>query len=100
MSEEIFSHKETRPNGDIIECRIWKVPISKHNPDGLDYSCVFIRGGKRLIGYDNSEGHESKGTTHHKHVKDRILSYEFEDIWKLIEDFDKDVEKIENGLIQ
>lgn len=53
--EEIFHHKHTEENGDIIEMKISKVPTSKQNPEGITYSLVCIRKGKRLIGYSNCE---------------------------------------------
>lgn len=80
--------------------KIIRVPKSDKNPEGISYSLVYIRNGKRLLGYDNFEGHEKEGNIHHKHIKDRIIPYEFRDEWKLIEDFNNDVEKIKSGVIQ
>jgi hypothetical protein len=61
--ELLFYRKNIEPNGDIIEMKIWQVPRSKDKPHGLKYSLVYIRDGKRLIGYDNAE---SKGD--HRHL--------------------------------
>lgn len=97
--EEFLVYKFTEENGDIVEARITKVPISVRFPEGIKYSCVYIRNGKRLIGYDNSEG-DQQGPNHHKHIKDRIAGYEFVDVWKLLEDFNEDIEKIKRGTIQ
>ncbi len=72
---------------------VYKVSKSEQNPDGISYSFVFIRDGERLIGYDNFEGHGEIGR-HHKHIKDRIIKYEFVDEWKIFEDFNEDIEKI------
>jgi len=54
----------------------------------LKYSLVFIRGNKRVLGYDNAEG---KGA--HKHLGDRELPYKFTTVKKLFKDFYKDLEE-------
>lgn len=90
----VFEHKYAEPNGDIIEIRISEMEINKDYPEGVRYSFVYIRDGKRLIGYDNYHG---KG--HHRHVKEREEPYEFIDAWKIFEDFNEDIEKIKNGVI-
>ena len=100
MAEEIFTYRETREHGDIIEMRILRVPPSPQNPEGVSYSCVYIRDGKRLVGYDNFEGHEKEGLRHHRHIRERIVPYEFSDEWTLIRDFMEDVEKIDRGVIK
>ncbi len=97
MTEEIFSHKHIEEDGGIIEIRILKVPKTEKNPEGIAYSLVYIKNGARIIGYDNFEGHEKENMRHHKHVRDRILPYDFIDEWKLVEDFTEDVEKIKKG---
>ena len=81
-------------NGDIVEMRIWEVPSSKRAPSGLKYSLVYIREGKRIIGYDNAEG---KGP--HRHYKGREFAYDFRDVDNLIKDFHEDVEKVRRGLL-
>ena len=88
----LFHRKNIEPNGDIVEMTIWKVPHSKDKPHGLKYSLVYIRGGKRIIGYDNAE---RKGD--HKHYKDNIFPYHFKDVETLIKDFYGDVEKTKRG---
>ena len=88
----IFYRKNIEPNGDIVEMRIWKVPHSKRAPSGVKYSLVYIREGKRIIGYDNAEG---KG--HHRHYKGREFVYDFQDVDNLIKDFYGDVERIKRG---
>ena len=90
--ELLFHRKQIESNGDIIEMKIWKVPYSKERPHELKYSLVYIREGKRIIGYDNAEG---KG--YHKHYRSAEHVYHFKDIDTLIEDFYSDVEKIKRG---
>ena len=98
MPEVIFSHKYEENNGDTVEIRISTVPVSKEHPKGILYSCVYVREGKRLIAYDNYGEH---GTfNHHRHIKDHIESYDFIDQWKLLQDFNEDVQKIKEGIIK
>jgi hypothetical protein len=85
----IFYRKNIEPNGDIVEMKIWKTPSSKRSPSGLKYSPVYIREGKRIMGYDNAE---DKG--HHRHYKGREFAYDFRDVDKLVKDFYEDVEKV------
>ena len=74
MKAELLHHtKKVNPDGDIIEIKIWKVPVSDDKPFGVKYSLVFVRDGKRVICYDNAEG---KGD--HKHIGDRELPYNFQ----------------------
>ena len=88
----IFYRKNLEPNGDIVEMRIWKIPISKRLPSGLKYSLVYIREGQRIIGYDNAEG---KG--HHRHYRRKEFAYDFRDVDNLSKDFYEDVEKVRRG---
>lgn len=99
MAEEIFIHKHVEENGDIIEMRILKVQKSALQPEGIAYSLVYIRNGKRIVGYDDFEGHGEK-FRHHRHVNAHISPYNFVDEWKLIEDFMIDVEKVKQGVIR
>ena len=99
-SEEVLVHKQAEENGDIIEIRIFRVPISEKNKDGVSYSLVYVRNGERLMGFDNFEGHEKEGKRHHKHIREETSAYEFIDIWQLINEFNKEVEKIRRGIIQ
>ena len=91
MREPIFEHKHKDKNC-IVEIKIYKMPKDECHPEGFQYSLALIKDGKRVLGYDN---HERKG--HHVHKGGRELPYKFVDEWKLIEDFQKDVEKITKG---
>ncbi|MDO8643314.1 MAG: DUF6516 family protein [Candidatus Woesearchaeota archaeon] len=97
--EELIRYKFEKENGDIVETKIILIPTSIRFPEGVKYSCVYVRAGKRLIGYDNSEGNQQE-PNHHKHIKDRIVPYDFVDVWRLLEDFNEDLEKIKRGVIQ
>jgi len=38
---------------EIVEIKIWKVPRSEEYPEGFKYSLVYVKKGKRILGYDN-----------------------------------------------
>lgn len=92
--EEIFEYKQI--DGDyLIDMQIIKVKESKEYPEGIKYSLVAIdrKTGKRILGLDN---HEKKG--HHIHILRRELKYKFVDWPKLIEDFEREFERIKKRL--
>jgi len=80
--------KRVYPNGDIIEIKTWRVSETPDKPHGFKYALVFIREGKRVVGYDNAE---RKGD--HRHYKGKEHPYEFQGIDKLMEDFFNDVRR-------
>lgn len=100
MAEIIFQHKYIDEYGNITDIKIMKTPVTNENPEGITYSLVYIIKGKRIIGYDNFEGHKIDGNSHHKHIRKRIENYKFIDEWKLIDDFNNDVEKLKKGVIK
>lgn len=75
--------------GGIIELVVWRVPEpvppSEHS---FKYRLAFVRGGKRVVGYDNERG---KGD--HRHVGKTEMSYAFVDEGRLLEDFWQDVKE-------
>ncbi len=77
---------------EIVEIKIWQVTKSDDKPQGVKYSIVYVKGGKRLVGYDNAEG---KGD--HRNYGNKEESYEFTSIWDLIKDFKIDLKKIRGG---
>jgi hypothetical protein len=85
-------HTKEIKGDEIVEIKIWRVPKSKDRPYGVKYSIAYIKGGKRLIGYDNSEG---KGD--HRHVGDEEQPYQFTTIWNLLRDFRNDLKKSRGG---
>lgn len=70
---------------------VWRVP-KPVPPSGhsFKYRLVFVRDGKRVVGYDNERG---KGD--HKHLGQRELPYKFVDIETLMADFLRDVEAMQ-----
>jgi hypothetical protein len=91
-AELIFHRKNAEANGDIIEMKMWKVPVSKDQPEGIKYSLAYIQDGKRIVGYDNAE---RKGTD--RHYEDKEEPYRFRGVDVLIDDFYRDVGKIRRG---
>lgn len=88
----LFYRKNIEPNSDIVEMKIWNVPLSKYKPHGIKYSLVYIKRGKRLIGYDNAE---MKGD--HRHYDGKEFVYHFTDVETLIKDFHEDVARLRRG---
>jgi hypothetical protein len=82
----LYREKRTYAGG-IVEMVVWcvpePVPPSEHP---FKYRLVFVRDGKRLVGYDNERG---KGD--HRHLGATELPYLFVDEIRLLEDFWRDV---------
>lgn len=74
--------------GNLIEMKLWSVPVTEHTPFAVKYSLVYIVNGERVIGYDNERG---KGD--HKHIEGAQVPYVFVDVDVLVEDFANDVEE-------
>jgi Family of unknown function (DUF6516) len=89
MKAKLVFHTKTVKGDEIVEVRIWQTPESIDRPHGIKFSVVYVKGGKRLLGYDNAE---QKG--YHRHFLDKEEPYEFESIRKLIDDFKSDLERI------
>ena len=87
LARLILKTKTTHRDG-VVEMVVWQVPLpvppSEH---AFKYRLVFIRDGKRIVGYDNERG---KGD--HKHIDAREVAYRFVDIEILMADFLRDVE--------
>ncbi len=74
---------------NTVEIKIWQLPVpTEDKPHGYKYSLVYIVDNVRVIGYDNAEG---KGD--HRHYGEMEEPYMFEGIDKLLEDFQKDIER-------
>ncbi len=88
-AELLYREKRTHAGG-IVEMVVWyvpePVPPSEHP---FKYRLVFVRGGKRLVGYDNERG---KGD--HRHLGAIELPYLFVDETRLLEDFWRDVMEV------
>ncbi len=77
--------------GGVVEMVVWQVrkpvPPSEHR---FKYRLVYVKNGRRVVGYDNERG---KGD--HKHLGEIEVAYRFVDIDTLMADFLRDVEAFE-----
>lgn len=94
MSAELITRlKDVSPEGDILELVVWRlpepVPPSGHR---YKYRLVYVRNGKRLVGFDNERG---KGD--HCHTDGKERPYRFSGPEQLIEDFIEEVERCRNA---
>ena len=87
MKAKLEHHtKVTDEYGNVMEIKVWKVPVTEHTPFGYKYSFVYVAGNERVVGYDNERG---KGD--HRHLGSKELPYRFTDIAELLRDFQADV---------
>ena len=85
-------HKKQFYCGGIIEMVIWRLPnVDAERPHGLKYRLVYVKEGKRLVGYDNERG---KGD--HKHIGDQEQGYAFQSVEQLLDDFWNDVKRCDD----
>jgi hypothetical protein len=89
MKSELVLHTKEVKEDEIVEIKIRKVSKTANMPDGLRISLVYVKHGKRILGYDNAEG---KG--YHRHVSGKEEQYMFSTVWTLLEDFKKDIKVI------
>ncbi len=94
MKAELIEHSRViDESGNTVEINLWKLPKpTEDKPHGYKYSLVYIVENERIIGYDNAE---SKGD--HTHIRGTVKPYKFSDVWKLIQDFYRDIEKFKRG---
>lgn len=92
MSEAVLVLKtRTVQSGGIVEMVVWQLSKPVLPAEHLfKYRLVFVRDGKRVVGYDNERG---KGD--HKHLGERQVQYRFVDIETLMADFIRDVEAMQ-----
>lgn len=92
MPARLLFHKKQEHRGGVVEMVIWQLPDAEADrPHGLKYRLVFIKDGRRVVGYDNERG---KGD--HRHIGIREYRYVFRGIRQLVSDFWKDVERYSN----
>jgi len=89
MKAKLILHTKEMKGDEIVEMKVWQVPKSGDKPHGVKISIVYIKGGRRLIGYDNAE---SQG--YHRHYGEQTEPYRFSDIWTLIKDFKRDLKRL------
>jgi len=86
---KIIEHKSVEPDGSIIQFVVWRVPTPvPPTTHGFKYRMVYIRDGKRIVGFDNERG---KGD--HMHLDGKEYPYQFITVKNLIQDFRLEVRK-------
>lgn len=85
-------HTKELKGDEVVEIKIWRVLKSEDKLYGVKYSVAYIKGGKRIVGYDNAEG---KGDHRHHGCKEE--PYVFKDIWQLLRDFKNGVKEARGG---
>ena len=92
MTESLIPKKRlVTEKGNFIEIVAWKVPKSKHYPEGVKYSFTFVHRQKRIIAFDNfnNEGHHRHYLSEKKECEFESLEKTAEDFFRLVEDFEK-----------
>ena len=83
----IFTEKYFAQRNILIEIKIWQLPLSdqRRYPDRIKYRmiCINTKTGKKLL----MDNHSPKG--HHVHFGNIEQKYEFQNIDKLIGDFQR-----------
>lgn len=86
---ELLYREKRSYAGGIVEIVVWQLPEpvlpSEHT---FKYRLVFVRNGKRLVGYDNERG---KGD--HRHLGKTEAPYQFAGEAQLLDDFWQDVKE-------
>ncbi|MEB3337046.1 MAG: DUF6516 family protein [Leptolyngbyaceae bacterium] len=86
-----------------VKFKVKKVAPSEFIPHGIDYSLTLHNSAnERILGYDNAHGIKPKGMKYsakrtawdHKHQRNSVETYTFENAGQLLEDFWNAVEKI------
>jgi hypothetical protein len=93
MAARCLYHKKQEYQGGIVEIVIWQLPDrDSERPHGLKYRLVYVKEGRRIVGYDNERG---KGD--HRHIREREHRYVFRGIEQLVRDFWEDVRRCSDG---
>jgi hypothetical protein len=89
MKAKLVLHSKQIKGDEIVEIKIWQLPEIADKTQHINFSIVYIKDGKRLIGYDNAEG---KG--YHRHYGLKEEAYHFKTIWGLLDDFKNDLKHL------
>jgi len=84
----ILHEKQVNEDGSIIEMKIWSIPTGSPYSQRVKYSLVYIREGRRLLGYDNAHGRD------HRHYLGESQPYRFTNVQALLRDFRRDLNRI------
>jgi len=88
-AEIILRERWEQRDGSIIEMVIWRLdePI-KPCAHPFKYRLVYVKNGRRLIGFDNERGNGD-----HQHRRVLEFPYHFVSIDKLMDDFIREIER-------
>ncbi len=91
QAQLLYRNKRQLDSGALIEEVIWKLPKPQSDrPHGYKYRLVYVRDGKRVVGYDNE-----RGKSDHRHYGSHAEPYHFTTLEQLLADFRTDVAKEE-----
>lgn len=92
-AELVMRFRHLLSQGGLVEMVVWRlphpVPPSTH---AFKYRLVYVVNGERVIGFDNERG---KGD--HMHIGTKEFPYQFVDVDRLIDDFQREVETWNNA---
>ena len=87
---KLVIHETRRLNkNEIIDAKLWEVPVTKENPDGVTYSLNYRIFDKKLgdwkyvIRYDNAHIYKNHKTKHHRHLGSEVTEIKFDNLEKL-----------------
>jgi len=87
---KLVIHETRRLNqNEIIDVKLWEVPVTKDNPDGVTYSLnyrIFDKSKgewKAIIRYDNAHKYKTYKTNHHRHLGNEVSEIKFDNLDKL-----------------
>ena len=87
---ELLLRSRNAHAGGVVEMVVWRVPRPvPPAAHAFKYRLVFVRGGERLVGYDNERG---KGD--HRHIEGKESAYKFVSVEQLQADFWRDVKRL------
>jgi hypothetical protein len=96
--------------GYWVQIAAWQVTPSSSYPMGIRYSLSLHDSyGKRVLGYDNAHAvknlrffnkvaYEKSFDHKHRHPKDKGIPYQFDNAYRLLEDFFTDVDQYLKGI--
>ena len=92
MADCMLKNRKPLDGDSFVEFRIYSVPRSKQFQEGIKYSLSYVKQDICILRYDNEK---EKG--HHRHFKGVESKIDFNSTEKLIEKFEKEVERLRKG---
>lgn len=87
-AELLLRERRTYEDGSFVEVVVWRLPPTDlERPHGLKYRLVYVRDGRRVVGYDNE-----RGKSDHRHFRNTEARYAFRSLEGLLNDFFRDVD--------